>query len=333
LNIPSKKSVKNASKRIVIARSTSKAAAEDIETIDRWRKAHLKPLTAISMWLRRPAQDATGLPPAQRLKRRNTVLDKIMTGRSSDAATMHDLGGCRVIFKNLQSLADFRDYMVSKSRARHELLHDSNKYDYILNPKATGYRGVHYVYGYGPSSRRNACLSGMRIEIQLRTEVQHAWATAVETADLVLGARIKFEDGTGTYGEFFRLASELLSRFHEDCNGCLSDASTAELKERFYKEEARTQLLDRLDKLKEQGDLTKIRKHTILAFRKDDTLEIFGYTKAARAVLKEAELLEDENLVHVVYVRASTTAAIRNSYRNYLTNPADFVSLMNDALA
>lgn len=333
LDLPTKSSVRKAGKRIVAAGSLDAASAEDIAVIDSWRKSHLKPLTAISMWLRAPSQESTGLSPAQRLKRLNTVLDKIISGRAKDPSSMQDLGGCRLIFQDLSQIQDFRRYMEKESRKRHDLLHDPKKYDYIANAKATGYRGVHYVYGYRPSSPLNAELDGLKIEVQLRTNVQHAWATAVEIADLVFGARTKFEDGTGEYGEFFRLSSEILARHHEGQLGCLAEISNAELKERFEESEEKHQVLDRLDKLKEQGDLEKIKEHTVLAFRSDDKLEIYGYKKAARAVEKEQELIYDPSCLHVVYVSASTPAAIRNSYRNYLTNPADFVKLMRSGLA
>jgi ppGpp synthetase/RelA/SpoT-type nucleotidyltranferase len=46
-------------------------------------------------------------------------------------------------------------------------------YDYIVEPKTTGYRGIHVVV------RRDARL----IEIQLRTPGQHEWALAVERTE------------------------------------------------------------------------------------------------------------------------------------------------------
>lgn len=304
--LPSKTQVRNAGKRIAKAGDVSRAASADIEIVDEWRKAHLTPLSSVAMWLRKPSIDATGLAPAQRLKRRSTVLDKLVQGRATDASTMQDLGGCRLIFPSVQALQDFRSYLETKTRAAHKLQHHRDKYDYIAKPKQTGYRGVHYVYGYEPSSDSNSGLQGLKIEVQLRTDTQHAWATSVEIADLVLGARTKFEDGTGRYGQFFRIASELLARRHEAMTSCLHELSDRELKAAFYEEERKHNLLDRLDRLREQGDLSKIREHTVLAFQTDGTLEIFGYTKAARAVEKERELIDNPSCSHVVYVRAST---------------------------
>lgn len=330
--LPTKNQVRNAGKRIAKCKDVRAANDLDIEVVDEWRKAHLKPLSAIAMWLRKPSIDATGLAPAQRLKRRSTVLDKLIQGRASDASTMQDLGGCRLIFSDLQSLQDFRNYLETSTRAAHELQHHRDKYDYIAQPKTTGYRGVHYVYGYVPSSSSNEELKGLKVEVQLRTDTQHAWSTSVEIADLVLGARTKFEDGFGRYGQFFRIASELLARRHEGMTGCMSELSDAALKGAFQEEEARHNLLDRLDRLREQGDIDKIKEHTVLAFQIDGTLEIFGYTKAVRAVEKERDLIDNPNCADVVYVRASTPSAIKNSYRNYLTNPTDFVKLMREAL-
>ncbi len=91
---------------------------------------------------------------------------------------MHDFGGCRLIFPNLVSLQGFRDYLDRTSRARHSLAHDRFKYDYTSKPKNTGYRGIHYVYRYSPSSKTNESLRNLKTEVQLRTSVQHAWATA-----------------------------------------------------------------------------------------------------------------------------------------------------------
>lgn len=330
--LPSKNSVRQAGQRATEAGRIDAISDDDLKVLEEWRKAHLKPLSAIAMWLRAPALEATGLPPAQRLKRRNTFLDKLITQRARDASTMHDIGGCRLMFANIQALETFRAYLERQSRARHKLSHSRDKFDYIANPKKTGYRGVHYVYSYQTSSSELQHLNGLKVELQLRTSVQHAWATSVEIADLISDTRTKFEDGSGNYGEFFRLASELLARKHEGLTSCLPELADADLVGRFRNLESRLQLLDRLGRLREQGDVEKIKQHTVLAFREDDTLEIFGYTKADRAVQKEQELQNDPLCANVVYVSASSPAAIRNSYRNYLTNPADFVALVHRTL-
>ncbi|MDM7554646.1 hypothetical protein [Xanthomonas fragariae] len=76
--LPSKSQVRKAGKRIAEALDVNDIDASEINIIDDWGKSHLTPLTSIAMWLRKPSIDATGLAPAQRLKRRETVLDKLI---------------------------------------------------------------------------------------------------------------------------------------------------------------------------------------------------------------------------------------------------------------
>ena len=65
------------------------------------------------------------------------------------------------------------------------------KYDYIAHPKSDGYRGVHYVYKYRSGSTPKAEFNSLRIEVQLRSRLQHAWATAVETVSTFTGQALK----------------------------------------------------------------------------------------------------------------------------------------------
>ena len=64
----------------------------------------------------------------------------------------------------------------------------------------------------------------------------------------------------------------------------------------------------------------------------NDLVEIYGFTKQAHAVGKELDLLANDECVNVVYVSSTSQSAIRSSYRNYLTNPEDFVELLTESL-
>ena len=76
------------------------------------------------------------------------------------------------------------------------------------NPK-TGYRGIHLIYRY--KSERSKDYNGLRTEIQIRTKLQHLWATSVETVGLFTGEGLKFSQGSDEWLEFFRLVSELFA--------------------------------------------------------------------------------------------------------------------------
>ena len=88
-------------------------------------------------------------------------------------ARMQDIGGLRAVVESVSVAERVRtDYL--KSQFAHELVADT---DYIAKPKASGYRGFHLVYKY--SGRDTDAYDGLQVELQIRTKVQHAWATAV----------------------------------------------------------------------------------------------------------------------------------------------------------
>jgi hypothetical protein len=84
-------------------------------------------------------------------------------------------------------------------------------YDYITHPKSDGYRGIHIVARYHPRKSERLPWDGQRIEIQLRTRLQHAFATAVETVTTFSGQPLKFGAGPIEWRRFFSLMGSALA--------------------------------------------------------------------------------------------------------------------------
>ncbi len=82
-----------------------------------------------------------------------------------------------------------------------KLLDEKTK-DYIQNPKDDGYRSIHQIFEYKDVSKR--CL-----ELQIRTQLQHYWATAVEVLGMKTQAKIKQGEGEQHYKVFLKLCSAL----------------------------------------------------------------------------------------------------------------------------
>jgi ppGpp synthetase/RelA/SpoT-type nucleotidyltranferase len=89
-------------------------------------------------------------------------------------------------------------------------------HDYIQSPKESGYRGVHLIYKY--QSDKTDLYEDMRIEIQIRTLTQHAWATAVETVGTFIQQSLKSSQGEEDWLQFFKLmASAMAQREGKPC--------------------------------------------------------------------------------------------------------------------
>jgi ppGpp synthetase/RelA/SpoT-type nucleotidyltranferase len=149
--------------------------AEDLRVIDEWRAAHRAVLNTFKVILRERAKGKQ-ITVAQRHKRRRTIFDKLQRFPGMQLARMDDVAGCRLIFEDLADLHAFREKF-HKAKFKHRRRNDLDKYDYIKNPKSTGYRGIHDVYEYDVNSEVGKPLTGLYVEIQYRTLVQHSWAT------------------------------------------------------------------------------------------------------------------------------------------------------------
>jgi hypothetical protein len=63
--------------------------------------------------------------------------------------------------------------------------------DYIAAPRVSGYRGKHIIWRFEGEGEDDIGYKPMRIEIQVRTELQHSWATAVEVCSTFTSQNLK----------------------------------------------------------------------------------------------------------------------------------------------
>lgn len=167
-----------------------------------WRACHGYPINTFQATLRtklgRWGMDAI---VGQRLKRTPSILSKLRRYESMRLSQMQDIGGLRAVVKSLVAVRRLeQDYR--NSQFDHKLVSDK---DYIVQPKDDGYRSVHLVFSY--QSARAPSYNGLHIELQVRTRLQHAWATAVETMGTFLGQALKSRQGEGRWLKFFQVVS------------------------------------------------------------------------------------------------------------------------------
>ncbi len=175
-----------------------------LAVITNWRASHAYPLNTFQMNLRQSAKRFDNAPlVARRTKRLWSIannLNRIPTLRLSQ---MQDIGGCRAVLHSAADVRNLVNYYEKKSGIKHTRAKTN---DYILEPKESGYRGVYLVYRYF-SDKAKAMYNGLKIEMQIRSQYQHAWATAVETVGAFVDQALKSSVGDDDWLRFFALMS------------------------------------------------------------------------------------------------------------------------------
>lgn len=194
----SKKAVNRAGSALLSDAKDSHDEAKEV--LDNWRACHVAPLNRFQASLRsRLSRIDGGALVSQRLKRTPSILAKLDRISGMKLARMQDIGGIRTVAKNMKKVREIED--AYKKGTRVFSIVNGGK-DYINYPKKSGYRSVHMVF---------RCRNGFLVELQIRTEIQHAWATAVETMGTFLDRSLKSNEGPDEWLRFFTLASSAFS--------------------------------------------------------------------------------------------------------------------------
>jgi len=327
----SKNRVKTAGKRI----RKQTATEEDWDVFENYRRAHARTINTHQIRLRRLKSDELEFSVAQRLKRRPTIIDKLMREPDMQLSTMHDIAGCRVIFNSLGDLNDYRSAIHSKPVKHVHVNRGNDHFDYVKAPKITGYRGIHEVFKTKTGRRDAKSWDDLMIEVQLRTKAQHAWATAVETIDLLNGERAKFGEANDDLSRYFVLAIEIIARAHEGEVSSLKNLAERDVIKEFEHLDSQLGIVRRLDEAVQQNPQLEKNKATILIFHFEDgkDLEVRSFSDLIVA-LQQYEFLENElkDKADVVLVGAERVEDLRRSFQNYFSDAKDFVGLINSGI-
>ena len=206
----SRKQVQRAGKSLCRHKLTEDDYAEAMEVLSNWRGAHRYILSIYNnrfrQMLKRHGIEAI---VSSRLKRTPSIIAKLKRFSSMNLARMGDIAGMRIVVKNPADLYKLIE-LLEKGKTATETQRDRIK-NYIAEPKVTGYRSIHYPLKY--SGINQSAHDGLSMELQIRTELQHAWATSVEIIDAFLGKSLKTTLVTegDKYAEIFRYASSIMA--------------------------------------------------------------------------------------------------------------------------
>ena len=250
--------------------------------------------------------------------------------------TMQDLGGCRVIVPNIQDVYDYFE-KYDKSKKRHIF---KRKYDYIKNPKESGYRSLHAVYEYR-SDKNKTYNKNMLVEIQFRTHLQHLWATAVETMDLFTKESIKSGFGSEDVKRFFVLVSALFAKKEgqplppnviDDQDEIVSEIESLNSIHNY---------LGILSGIRVAVDNQKAKVSNVAYYilildysKKSLQIVAFGASQIEQAntIYNSIEATRAEKKIDAVLVRVSSFNTLKKAYPNYFSDIGEFVRLVRGYL-
>lgn len=179
-------------------------------TVNYWREIHAEALQRALEDIEEVVPAGSEVLVAGRIKKLATIVDKLKRRQTpSDLQTMYDIAGCRLVVPDMASLDRMCDGLSGIQAFDPS---KTSKHDYIAHPRPSGYRGRHIILHYCDLE----CCHKLFVEVQVRTALQHAWATAVEMHDLAVRTRLKFNEIDNPAGRFFKKAALLIAQLEDD---------------------------------------------------------------------------------------------------------------------
>ena len=247
---------------------------------------------------------------------------------------MQDIGGLRAVVENIAQVR--RLEALYKTGKWTHVLDDTD--DYITNPKESGYRSLHLIYRY--QNPKAEAYNGYYIELQIRTQLQHAWATAVETIGTFLNQALKSSEGSSDWLTYFKYVSAAFAILEN--SPILSEFEGLSKGDVFAKCVELQKKLGVKDKLQAfsiaanaiNNDKTKGTYHLITLNASNRSVKITSYARRrleeANTAYAEAEKMTlEEKDTQVVLVATDSAESLKRAYPNYFLDTKAFVRQLN----
>ena len=336
--VPRTNELRRAGKTLIDPSADRQAKKEAMDMLVSWRSLHTYPIDAFQKILKRRCTDLKhkDFTVAQRLKRLPSIVAKLERMPEMNLARMQDVGGIRVILPTILDVYRLHgDLIHVNKKFSHEPKLPCN--DYINVPKKDGYRSLHQIFKY--KSRDHSELDGLHIELQIRTKLQHSWATAVETLGVVERSSFKSGFGSDDYKLFFKLSSALFAiKEKTPVLEELSHLTPIEIVVQTREIEQRLQIFQKLKSITltaKQIEVSSIGQYAyhILQLRKDGDswlIDILPFTKNQEDMAKTVYASLEENTkgdpdVDVVLVSVGDLKGIKRAYPNYFLDTNQFI--------
>ena len=311
--------------------------AEALLVIEQWRQDHAIVLQELFRQVS-ALLDTKKIKYAfssQRLKRMTSIIDKLKHHPEMRLGGVQDIGGARFVFESTEFLAEAKEAIMEASFDGFTI--DREPYDYVTRPKDSGYRSIHFAFMYHSD---NESLDGKRVELQIRTRLQHDWATAVETAELISKSALKAGIGDESWLSFFQLVSAIFAKKENlPVNGHFSSFTEKEYCEQYVAIIEKYRFLEKFESLVGAVSFTEEQ-----SFKEGYVVLFVNYSeKRARVRHFNESDLDKANALYsqiegtisnedgaVVLVSVSDMKELTSAYPSYFMNAQEFLSSLSE---
>ncbi len=321
--------------------SNNSISDKELAIFNEWRYYHNNIISNVQRSIKKRLKKLwiNNINIVQRLKRMSSIKYKISRLQTRLSA-MQDIWGIRIIVNDIPTVYKIRDIIVGL--LKHDL---QNENDYIRNVKNDWYRSFHLIYQYKSKIQK---YNWLFFEIQVRSQLQHIWATTVEIIDTVERINIKWWGSSNKENnrrKFFVYISNLI--YYLDMN------DTENLESQIIKIGEYIDQINYIIKINRK--LSLIKQNTIDPFRflikrkrwktrtiyrnskyiiftydtKEKIKKIYSFPTEEKAKAKYFEIETNFPTIDAVLVSWTNYENLEKAYPNYLLNLNKFVKVLD----
>jgi hypothetical protein len=207
------------------------------------------------------------------------------------------------------------------------------RYDHVSKPKSSGYRSVHLVVEFleNGAGRKHA---GCNVEIQLRTQLQHVWATTVEAVGSMRNEDLKAGKGCREWLRFLSLMSGHLAELESQPKGPHLPMSSKDLRDEARDLASRLSVRENLtafSALMHEVETHGGHRGSRYMLKMDTQSGNIQVSPVWREMFTFDDLDDDfQELRQSLEVTVDNMAALKQAYPNYFADTKQFLEVLEE---
>ena len=259
-----------------------------------------------------------------RLKRMESIIDKLRRPNSSKLSRIDDIAGIRIIVNNFTEIYEISE-VLEKLLISNNCQLKYNK-DYIEFSKKDGYRSLHKIFTFSYENKN------LNFEIQIRTKLQHLWSTTVEIYDLIEYKNLKsgsFNKLKTWEGLFFKRCSKVIENFEKN-----NLVYSKKMIDKIFKFKKYIKIFEKLKTIKSIKNI-----HLLEGYKDGDSLLLIIDIEKGNINFLDGEVenlvtyynileQEVEKNIKLLLLTIKNIKKLRSAYSNYFLDNDEFIKLL-----